>query len=111
MNNAPPTASPWLHREGSWVLLETHRCGPRLSGYNHASLIWHQCQSPKAKGLRLDGGDYEGIWRLSGRSLNLPCGVCHEICPPEIQALWRFHNWETMDSNYTYTDTDFYTVL
>ncbi len=102
---APPPASPWLHREGSWVLLETSRCGPSMWGYNHQSLIWHQCQSPlrKDRSTFPSGHDYEGCWRLSGRSLSRPCGVCLEVCPPEIQALWRFHNWETMDSDYTYT--------
>ena len=79
----------WLYREGSWYILDTDQCGEDMKPYPHQSLIWHQCP--------LGTDNYKGMWRVSNKNMGLPCGVCQEVCPEGLQALWRFHNWETLD--------------
>ena len=91
----------YLYKEGNWFILDKDQCGKRMHTYPHNSLIWHQC--PAAT------DEYKGCWRLGGVSLNMPCGVCQEVCPDGLQALWRFHNWDTMnDFHFGKWDGSFY---
>ncbi len=80
----------WLHKEGNWYMLDKDQCHSDMKLCPHTSLIWHECPM-----MATDG--YEGMWRLTMTNLFLPCGVCDEVIPDGLAALWQLHNWETLD--------------
>ena len=91
----------WLHKEGNWYMLDKNQCHSDMQPYPHQSLIWHQC--PEAN------HGYEGMWRLSLKSLFLPCGACEEVIPDGLAGLWQMHNWETLgDLHFGTWDGSFY---
>ena len=57
------------------------------------SIIIHNCESVHSTERNWQA---QPLIITQERHLKTPCNYCQELCPPEIQALWRLQNMENL---------------
>lgn len=82
-----------LHKEGDWYLLSREQA-KMYEGYNrndlarsdYNSFVFHSCKKYTPEAV--------GIWRYVRKTLHVGCGLCGEVCPDGLQALWIMLNMD-----------------
>ena len=80
---------PTLFKLGDWGINSVDR-----GEYAHIkidSIIIHNCDSVHSTDRNWQA---DPMIIIQEDQLKRPCQFCHELCPPEIQALWRLQNME-----------------
>ena len=95
-----------LHSDGSWHLMpkDTWEIYSTPYDYPHQSVIYHQCRNYwKRK-------EFGQVWvpavqyRIDVAELTIPCGHCDEVCPEGLQALWMLHNYDSIQSDPSWSE-------
>ena len=82
---------PTLFRMGEWGINAVDRGEYAFTKID--SIIVHNCGSVQSTDRNWQA---EPLIIIQEDHLNRPCSYCQELCPPEIQALWRLQNMENL---------------
>ena len=91
MTQSYTLAAPTLFRMGDWGINKVDR--GEFAFIHIDSIIVHNCGQ-----VHSTDRDWQAqpLIITQERHLKKPCSYCQELCPPEIQALWRLQNMENL---------------
>ena len=84
---------PTIFKMGDWGINAVDR--GEFAFIKIDSIIIHRCSHVNVTGTDKDW-QAQPLIIIQEDHLKRPCSYCQELCPPEIQALWRLQNMENL---------------